>query len=394
MFLSKRAQSINPSPTLAIEAKAKALKAAGEDIISFGAGEPDFDTPQNIKDAAINAINSGFTKYCPVAGTPDLKAAIATKLKRENNLEYEDNQIIVSCGAKHSLYNLFQAVLDPKDEIILPAPYWVSYPDMAALAGAKVKVIKTKEREGFKISPEKLKAAIGKRTKALVLNSPSNPCGCAYTLEELQKIATICLEHKILIFSDEIYEKLIYDNFKSYSIANVSKEVKDITVVINGVSKAYAMTGWRIGYTAGPKEIINAMTTIQSQSTSNPTSIAMKAATEALNGSQDSVENMRAEFEKRRDFIVNRLNKIKGISCTFPRGAFYVFPNIKKLLGKTYNGKVVTTCGELAQYLLERAKVAVVPGAAFGADGFIRLSYATSMDNIKNGLDRIEEALK
>ena len=394
MFLSKRVQNIKPSPTLAIEAKAKALKAAGEDIISFGAGEPDFDTPQNIKNAAITAINSGFTKYCPVAGTPDLKAAIVTKLKRENNLAYEDNQIIVSCGAKHSLYNLFSATLDPKDEIILPAPYWVSYPDMAALAGAKVKVIKTKEREGFKISPEKLKAAIGKRTKALVLNSPSNPCGCTYTFEELQKIADICLEHKILIFSDEIYEKLIYDNFKFYSIANVSKEVQDITVVVNGVSKAYAMTGWRIGYAAGPKEIITAMTNIQSQSTSNPTSIAMKAATEALNGPQDSVEIMRAEFEKRRDFIVERLNKIKGIHCTKPQGAFYVFPNIKKLLGKTYNGKTIATCTEFAQYLLEVAKVAVVPGAAFGADGFIRLSYATSLDNIKNGLDRIEEVVK
>jgi aspartate aminotransferase len=394
MQLSKRVQSVKPSPTLAIDAKAKALKAQGIDVISFGTGEPDFDTPNNIKEAAKKALDSGFTKYCPVAGTPDLKQAIIDKLKKDNNLEYTPAEIIVSCGAKHSLYNLFQAILNPGDQIIVPAPYWVSYPDMALLAGAKAKTVKTVEANGFKLQPEQLRKAITPKTKALVINSPSNPTGSTYTAEELKQIGEICVEKKILIIADDIYEKLVYDTFTFTSIASISPEIKSITIVINGVSKAYSMTGWRIGYAAGPKEIIDAMSTIQSQSTSNPTSFAMKATVEALRGDQVGVETMRQEFEKRRNYIIERLQAVKGVHCNKPEGAFYVFPNIKKLLGKTYNGVTVNTCSELAEYLLEKARIAVVPGEAFGAPGFIRLSYATSMENIKNGLDRFEEAIR
>lgn len=393
MYLSKRVQTIQPSPTLAIDAKAKKLKAQGIDVISFGTGEPDFDTPQNIKDFAIDAINKGFTKYCPVAGTLELKNAIINKFKKENNLDYTADEIIVSCGAKHSLYNIFQAIFNEGDEVIIPAPYWVSYPDMALLAGAKPVIIKTEDKNSFKLNPNTISNVVTNKTKALILNSPSNPTGSTYTREEVEKIAKVCIDNKLLIISDEIYEKLVYDNFKFYSIAEISPEVKVQTLVVNGVSKAFAMTGWRIGYTAGPKEIISAMTKIQSQSTSNPTSISLKAATEALNGPQDSVELMRIEFEKRRNYIVERLNKIHGIECLIPSGAFYVFPNVSKLLGKKYNGKLINTDVELTDYLLDQAKVAVVPGTAFGASGYIRLSYATSMENIQKGLDRIESAL-
>lgn len=394
MYLSKRVQGIKPSPTLAIDAKAKGLKAQGIDIISFGTGEPDFDTPQNIKDVAIDAINNGFTKYCPVSGTLDLKNAIINKFKTDNNLEYTKEEIIVSCGAKHSLYNIFQTIFDEGDEIIIPAPYWVSYPDMAVLAGAKPVFINTTDKNHFKVTPIDIEKVITKKTKAFVLNSPSNPTGNTYTKEELTEIANICVKHNLLIISDEIYEKLVYDNFKFFSIAQVSKEVKEHTIVVNGVSKAFAMTGWRIGYAAGPKEIISAMTKVQSQSTSNPTSISLKAATEALNGNKDCLEMMRKEFEKRRNYIVERLNKINGIKCLKPEGAFYVFPNISELLGKEYNGKLINTDMELADYLLDQAKIAVVPGSAFGAKGYIRFSYATSMENIVKGIDRLEQTLK
>ena len=394
MYISKRLQSIKPSPTLAIDAKAKALKAKGVDIISFGTGEPDFDTPQNIKDAAINAINKGFTKYCPVAGTPDLKDAIINKFKTENNLEYTREQVMVSCGGKHSLFNLFQTIFDEGDEVIIPAPYWVSYPDMAVLAGAVPVFITTSDKNHFKVKPTEIEKVITKKTKAFILNSPSNPTGNTYTKEELEEIANICIKNNLLIISDEIYEKLVYDNFKFFSIAQVSQEVKEHTVVVNGVSKAFAMTGWRIGYAAGPKEIIAAMTKMQSQSTSCPTSISLKAATEALNGDKKCLETMRKEFEKRRNYIVERLNKITGITCLKPEGAFYVFPNVSNLLNKTYNGKLINTDIELADYLLDEAKIAVVPGSAFGAKGFIRFSYATSMENIIEGLNRLEAALK
>lgn len=370
------------------------MKEQGIDVISFGTGEPDFDTPKNIKDFAIDSINKGFTKYCPVAGTLDLKKAIINKFKTENNLEYTPEEIIVSCGAKHSLYNIFQAVFNEGDEVIIPAPYWVSYPDMAILAGAKPVIIKTEDKNSFKITPDAIARVVTDKTKALILNSPSNPTGGTYSCEELKEIAKVCVEYKLLIISDEIYEKLVYDNFKFCSIAEIYPEAKAQTLVVNGVSKAFAMTGWRIGYTAGPKEIISAMTKIQSQSTSNPTSISLKASTEALNGPKESLEVMRIEFEKRRNYIVERLNKIKGIHCLLPSGAFYAFPNISNLLGKKYNGKLINTDMDLADYLLEHAKVAVVPGTAFGAPGYIRFSYATSMKNIQEGLNRIEAALK
>jgi aspartate aminotransferase len=390
MYLSKRVESVKPSPTLAIDSKAKALKAQGIDVISFGAGEPDFDTPLNIKEAAKKAIDSGFTKYCPVSGTPDLKLAIINRLKADIGVEYKPEEVIVSCGAKHSLYNLFQAILNKGDELIVPAPFWVSYPDMAYLAEAKVKIVKTNEASGFKMTPEQLEKAVGKRSKAVVINSPSNPTGAAYTAAELKALGEVCVKHGLLIISDEIYDKLTYDGFKAASIASASPEIKALTLVINGVSKSYAMTGWRIGFTAGRVEIIKAMEKIQSQSTSNPTSISLKAAAEAFGGPQAEVEKMRAEFEKRRDYIVGRLNSIKGISCFKPQGAFYVFPNIKKVLKKLN----IPDSAKFAEFLLEKAKIAVVPGDPFGAPGYMRLSYATSMDNIKNGLDRLEIAIK
>jgi aspartate aminotransferase len=393
-LISKRVQAIKPSPTLAIDAKAKQLKAQGIDVVNFGVGEPDFDTPVNIKTAAKKAIDDGYTKYCPVAGSPEIKKAIIDKLKKDNALEYVPDEIIVSCGAKHSLYNLFQAILDDADEVIIPAPFWVSYPDMVKLAGGSPVVINTGDKNNFKITADALQKTITKATKAVILNSPSNPTGATYSSDELKAIAQVCAQNNLIIISDEIYEKLVYDDFKFTSTASISPQVKALTVVINGVSKAFAMTGWRIGYAAGPKEIISAMAKIQSQSTSNPTSISLKATVEALNGQQNDVETMRQEFEKRRNYIVERLNNINGITCLKPNGAFYVFPNISALLGKTYNGKLINTDMEFADYLLENAKIAVVPGSAFGANGYMRLSYATSIENIKKGIDRLEDALK
>lgn len=394
MFISKRVQAIKPSPTLAIDAKAKVLQQQGVDVISFGAGEPDFDTPKNIKSAAISAINEGYTKYCPVSGSPDVKKAVISKLKNDNNLDYTPEEIIVSCGAKHSLYNIFQAIIDEGDEVIISAPYWVSYPDMVILAGGNPVIIETSDKDNFKMTPAALEKAITKKTKALIINSPSNPTGVMYNKEDLKAIADVCLKHNILIISDDIYEKLVYDNLEFCSVASISPEIKAITLVVNGVSKAFSMTGWRIGYTAGSKEIISAMTKLQSQSTSNPTSISLKAAVEALNGPQEDVEMMRKEFEKRRNYIVERLNSIEGISCLKPNGAFYVFPNISKLIGKTYNGITINNDLEFADFLLEKAKIAVVPGTAFGTKGYMRLSYATSMSCIKEGIDRLEAILK
>lgn len=393
MFLSSRARAIKPSPTLAIDAKAKALKAQGVDVIGFGVGEPDFDTPRNIKDAAIRAIENGFTKYCPVGGTDDLKDAIIEKLKKDNGLSYERDEIIVSCGAKHSLYNIAMTVLEKGDEVIIPAPYWVSYPDIVALADATPVIVNTTERNGFKMTAEEFKKAVTPNTKAVVINSPSNPTGSSYGRKELEAIAEIAVEKKILIISDDIYEKLVYDGFEFISIASLGKEVKDITIVVNGVSKAYAMTGWRIGYAAGPKGIVTAMANIQSQSTSNPTSIAMKASAEALIGPQDAVSAMVKEFDKRRVCMVERLNSIKGITCLRPNGAFYAFPNITSLLGRNFNGKILENSSDVASFLLDEVKVALVPGSAFGAEGYMRLSYAASMDKIKEGLDRIEKAV-
>ncbi len=393
MRLSERAKAIKPSPTLAIDAKAKALKAAGKDIINFGVGEPDFDTPDNIKEAAIKAIRDGFTKYTPVGGTDELKAAIADKFKKDNGLSYEKDEIIVSCGAKHSLYNIAEALFGPGDEVIIPAPYWVTYPDQVVLNDALPVIAVTEEKDSFKIDPQLLKNKLSGKTKALILNSPSNPTGLAYDRKSLEAIADLAIRHDFYIISDEIYEKLTYDGFSHISIASLSNEIKQRTIVVNGLSKSHAMTGWRLGFAAGPKDIIQAMTNIQSQSTSNPTSITQKAAVEALTGPQDFIPKMVSEFDKRRRYMVERLNKIKGVSCITPIGAFYAFPNVASCYGKKFNGKPINSSLDLSAYLLEQAGVALVPGVAFGDDRYIRLSYATSMENIKKGLDRIEDAL-
>ena len=385
---------MKPSPTLAINAKAKAMQAQGIRVVSFGAGEPDFDTPENIKRAAIKSIEEGFTKYTAVGGIDELKDAVIQKFQRDNQLTYKRSQILISCGGKHSFYNLAQALFDRGDEVIIPAPYWVSYPPMVALAEATPVIIETKEENGFKVTPEDLKKAATPRTKALVLNSPSNPTGSAYTKKELEKIAEVAISHKFFVISDEIYEKIVYDGFEFRSIASLGEEIKGRTIIVHGVAKTYAMTGWRIGYTAGPEEIISAMSNIQSQSTSNPTSISQKASVEALIGPQEEVKKMVSAFTERRNYIVDRLNEISGVSCFKPTGAFYVFPNFSEYYGKSYQGKKISNSTELADYFLDVAKVAVVPGVEFGADPFERLSYATSMKDIREGIDRIEEALK
>ena len=392
--VAERTKRIKPSPTLAVTARAKELKAQGVDVVGFGAGEPDFDTPENIKAAANAAIAEGFTKYTPAGGMDELKDAVIEKFQKDNGLTYSRKEILISCGGKHSLYNLFMAVLNPGDEIIVPAPYWVSYPDMALLSDATPVIVSGQEANGFRITPSDLEKAITPKTRALVINSPSNPTGAAYTGEELKALAEAALKHNLLIISDEIYEKMVYDGFPFISVASLGEEIKKNTVVCNGVSKTYSMTGWRIGYAAGPPAIIGAMNNIQSQSTSNPTSIAQKAAIEALRGPQDSVNKMVAEFDKRRTYIVDRLNSIPGVTCFKPQGAFYVFPNVSSYYGKTGAGKKLGGSGDLAAYLLESAQVAVVSGGAFGSDEHIRLSYATSMATIEKGLDRIEAALK
>ncbi|WP_353683975.1 pyridoxal phosphate-dependent aminotransferase [Thermodesulfovibrio sp. 3907-1M] len=389
-MLAERTKKIKPSPTLAVDSRAKELKAKGMDVVNFGVGEPDFDTPEHIKEAAIKAIKDGFTKYTPVGGIDELKEAIIEKLERDNGLKYEKANILVSSGAKHSLYNIAQALFGPGDEVIIPAPYWVSYPDQVLLNDAQPVIVETREEYDFMLHPEVLKEKITSRTKAIILNSPSNPTGFIYTKKALEQIAEIALKHNLYIISDEIYEKLIYDGEKHISIASLSEEVKNKTIVVNGLSKSHAMTGWRIGYAAGPQEIIKTMTTIQSQSTSNPTSIAQKAAVAALRGPQDCVEQMRLEFEKRRDYLVKELNSIPGVSCKMPKGAFYAFPNVEKILGK--NG--INSSMDLSIYLLEKALVAVVPGSAFGAEGYVRISYATSMENISKGINRIRKAVE
>jgi len=392
-MLSERANKIKPSPTLAMDAKAKAMKAAGVDVVNFGVGEPDFDTPDNIKEAAIKAIREGFTKYTPVGGIEQLKDAIIEKFKRDNNLEYARDEILVSCGAKHSLYNIAQAIYGRGDEVIIPSPYWVSYPDQVLLNDATPVFVKTHEIDRFMLKPEALESHITKRTKALILNSPSNPTGLTYDKKTLEGIAGVVLRHGLYVISDEIYEKLTYDGFTHISIAALGNEIKARTLIVNGLSKSYAMTGWRIGYTAGQKDIIKAMTNIQSQSTSNPTSIAQKAAVEALIGPQDFIKTMLTEFDRRRKFLVSELNSIPGISCLIPTGAFYAFPNTSRLYGKRMAGNKISSSSELSVYLLEKANVALIPGDAFGDDDYIRLSYATSMENIKNGVERIREAV-
>jgi aspartate aminotransferase len=394
MKLADRVHRIQPSPTLAIDAKAKALKAQGIDVISFGAGEPDFDTPDAIRDAARSAIDSGFTRYMPVGGADDLKDAIIFKMKRDHGIEYSRAEICVSCGAKHSLYNISQALIQEGDEVIIPAPYWVSYPDQVVLAGGTPVFIQTDEGSDFKITPRQLEAAITPRTKAMILNSPCNPTGTSYTGEELRAIAQVCLAHDFIIISDDIYERLIYDGQVFSNIVQVAPELKQRVVLVNGVSKTYAMTGWRIGYACGPQELIAAMTKMQSQSTSNACSIAQKASVEAIAGSQEKVTAMVQEFEKRRTYIVQRLNAMPGVSCFNSTGAFYAFPNFSALYGKSFNGKVIASSTDLADYLLEEAKVALVPGIAFGDDRYARLSYAIGLENIAEGMDRLERAIQ
>jgi aspartate aminotransferase len=393
MKLTVRINAIKPSPTLAITMKANALRAEGRDIIGFGAGEPDFDTPDNVKQAAIRAIESGFTKYTPVGGIDELKDAIIGKLERDSGLSYNRNQIAVSCGAKHTLYNLAQVLFEEGDEVIIPSPYWVSYPDIVILTGAKPVILETKASEGFKIQPAHLEAAIGERTRAVILNSPSNPSGVAYSPVEMEKLANVLVDKGVLVISDDIYEKILYDGMPFVNVPSVCPAMKDMTVVVNGLSKSHAMTGWRIGYAAGPADIIAAVTKLQSQNTSNPNSIAQKASVEALNGDQAVVIKMVREFEKRRNVIVERLNAIPGITCMIPQGAFYVFPSIAGLRGRKQGGKVLLTSADWAAYLLEEANVAVIPGGEFGHDDHLRLSYATSMANIEKGLDRIHAAV-
>jgi aspartate aminotransferase len=385
-IISNSLKRIKPSPTIAVTQKARELRAAGKDVIGLGAGEPDFDTPDNVKRAAIKAIKDGDTKYTAVDGTPALKKAIINKFKRENNLTYTADQITVGTGGKQVLYNAFMATLNKGDEVIIPAPFWVSYPDMVLLAGGKPKIVKCSEVDGFKLTPKSLKKAITKNTKWLILNSPSNPTGAGYTKKEINDLAKVLIKHKnVHILSDDIYEHISYDNFKFYTIAQVSK-LKDRTLTMNGVSKSYAMTGWRIGYAAGPKDIIKAIGKIQSQSTSNPSSISQAAAVEALNGNQSFIKKRSKAFKERRNFVVKSLNAINGISCLTPNGAFYVFPSCKGLLNRKTGLKTDT---DFVQKLLEKSNVAVVQGSAFGLEGYFRISYATSMQNLKKAMERI-----
>src|SRR5919198_6218136 len=391
--LADRTKAIKPSVTLAIAAKAGKLRSEGIDVVNFSAGEPDFDTPERIKAAAVDALKKGMTKYTDIRGIEPLREAITHKYQREYGLDYRKEDVLVSCGAKHSLYNLLQALINPGDEAVIPAPYWVSYSDMAVLAGGVPKLVSTNEATGFKMKPEQLAEALSPRTRVVVLNSPCNPTGASYDRDELLALAGVLSKHDCLIISDDIYEKIVYDDFRFHNLLALCPTLRDRTIIVNGVSKTYAMTGWRIGYAIGPSDAIGAAGKIQSQSTSNPTSIAQAAALEAIRGPQEEVKVMTREFQKRRDVIVERLNAIEGFDCLKPQGAFYVFPNIRSLLGKTANGKKLGSPCDVADYLLEGAKVAVVPGEDFGSREHIRFSYATSLEEIEKGCKRIQEAL-
>lgn len=393
MILSNKSMSISPSSTLALDAKAKKMQAEGIDVIGYCAGEPDFDTPSHIKDAAIKAINDGFTKYTPASGTLELKQVICEKFKKDNGLLYSPSNIVISNGAKHSLVNAFQAVCNPGDEVIIPAPFWVSYPEMVKMADGVPVILNTTEEQGFKFTVDQLEKAITVKTKAIVINSPSNPTGMIYSEDELRAIADLAVSKNIFIISDEIYEKLIYDGYKHISIASFNDKIKDLTIVVNGVSKTYAMTGWRVGYTASNAKIAEIMSNLQSHATSNPNSIAQKATVAAISGPQDEVGIMNAEFSKRRDYMVERINKIPGVSCIKPNGAFYVMMNISKLIGTTIAGMEIKSSDDFSNVLLEKANVALVPGSGFGTDIHVRLSYATSQKNIEEGLNRIEKFL-
>ena len=394
MKVSKRAQVVQPSATLAVTARAKELKAQGINVIGFGAGEPDFDTPEYIKQAAIDALKAGKTKYTVSSGTIELKKAIAEKLQRENGLQYAPEQVVVNIGAKHSVYNAMQAVLDPGDVVILPTPYWLTYPEAIKLAGAKIRVIKTSRQNSYKVTPEQLKKAIGPKTRMFVLNSPNNPGGFTYTPDELAQLAKVLEGTDVVVMSDEIYERLVYGGTKFISFASLSKDAYERTLTINGFSKTYSMTGWRLGYTAGPVDVIKAMGRLQDHSTSNPVTFAQDAAITALKDPNNEVEKMRVEFEKRAQYMVERLNAIKGVKCTQPTGAFYCFPDVSKHFGKNKGGIELKGSMDFTKALLEQANVAVVPGLPFGCDKNIRLSFATSMQNITEGLNRLENWLK
>lgn len=393
MSYSEKFLSINPSATLAIDSKFKQMKADGLDVVGFGAGEPDFPTPKHIKDAAIKAINDDFTKYTPASGTLDLKKAVCKKFKDDNGLSYEPSQIVISNGAKHSLVNAFGAILNPGDEVIIPAPFWVSYPEMVKFCDGVPVVINTTEENNFKFTAADFEAAITDKTKAIVLNSPSNPTGMLYTEEELRAIADVALKHNIYVISDEIYEKLLYDNHSHVSIASFGDDIKELTIIVNGVSKTYAMTGWRIGYTASSEKIAKLMSNVQSHTTSNPNSIAQAAATAALLGPTEELEVMKKAFDERRKYMVERINSIPGVSCSMPMGAFYVMMNIKELIGKEIAGVKINSADDFANAFLEKSLVAVVPGTGFAAPHYVRWSYATSMENIKEGLNRLEKFL-
>lgn len=391
MQLARRLKSVKPSPTLSLNAKAKALSAKGKDVVSFATGEPDFDTPVHIKDAVKAALDGGFTKYTPTGGIPELKAAIVEKLKKENHLEYTPEQVLVSVGAKHSLFNIFQALLSPGDEVIIFAPYWVSYPDMVRLADGEPVIVETDSADGWAPDPKAIRRALTPRTKAIVINSPCNPTGGVYSRKALEGIAEAVRSHDCLIITDDIYERLLYVEGGFSNIANVAPDLFARTVVVNGFSKASAMTGLRLGYTAGPKELIAGMQMVQDQSTSNPTSIIQKGGVAALTGSQEPLAEMLAQYRVRRDLMVSSLNKIPGVKCPSPDGAFYCFPNIGELIGKSYKGTPVNGSMHLSEILLEDFLLAAVPGEPFGAEGFIRFSFATSPEMIHKGLARLTD---
>lgn len=391
--LSEKHSAVQPSVTLAITAKAKKMKAEGVDVLSFAAGEPDFKTPQHIRKAAIDIIESGNTGYTAASGIPELKTAICNKLEKDNGVKYKPENIIVSSGAKHSLFNTLQVLLNPGDSVLFATPFWVSYPELIKMAGGEPIEVMTSEAGGFKVTPELLESARKESTKAIIINSPNNPTGTVYTEEELKAIAQWAVDNKLYIISDEIYEKLVY-GAKHVSMASFGEAVKKRTIIVNGMSKAYAMTGWRIGYTASNAEIAKMMNNIQSHATSNPNTVAQYAALEAIEGDQEPLDAMVTEFAARRDFMVDRVNSIGNLSCRKPEGAFYVMVNIEKLIGKNLGGVEITGSMAFAEYLLENSQVAVIPGAGFGVDNYVRLSYATSMDNIIRGLDRIESAIK
>lgn len=384
MLLNRRIQQIIGSTTLAITARAKELKAQGHDVVNFGAGEPDFDTPDNIKQAAIKAIQSGFTKYTPTSGTPDLREAIAAKFKNENHLLYKPGQIVVSCGAKHSLYNIIQVLVDEGEEVLIPAPYWVSYPEMVKMSGGTPRYLPTGAKTQFKITPKQLEQSLNSKTKLLILNSPSNPTGMVYSRNELEALAAVCVQKKIYVLSDEIYEKLIYTGEEYVSIGSLGKEIFNLTVTVNGMSKAYSMTGWRIGYAAGPQPIMDSVKNMQDHMTSNPASISQAAALEALRSPSDFITTMRQEFQRRRDVMVTAMSHIPGVSCIKPEGAFYLFCDFTS----------IGNSEEIAKRILDDVKVAVIPGDGFGAPGFLRLSFATSLDHIQEGTRRIAQWVK